>query len=212
MSYWTEKEWEKHLEENERLMDRYEQAVNEKPERDWDDFLDLYYKVHHGIDLGEELSAMAQSSFPEDESAENPSIQEAADEFPAVEEDDDLDKVEAYRLAYDFSLSVLGFLKKAELRREEDPLMQGLASHGLKVAADIAGGHGLGYDEDALCGNIVKNRWALGHLNQTRKILKELIERDGGNPVLHVLMEKSGVLEKSLEKRIADLRSQVWWG
>jgi len=52
--YWTEEDWERFMMENERLMDRYEQVWKDDPNRRWDDPLDLYYKVHYDLDLGEE--------------------------------------------------------------------------------------------------------------------------------------------------------------
>ena len=52
--YWTEEDWERFMMENEHLMDRYEQVWKDHPNRRWDDPLDLYYKVHYDLDLGEE--------------------------------------------------------------------------------------------------------------------------------------------------------------
>jgi hypothetical protein len=79
-----------------------------------------------------------------------------------------------------------------------------------KVGANLAGGHGLGYDEKTLCGNIVKCRWALADCEVCRELLEPLAQRSG-DPVLAELVAESEHLAVAIRERIAMLRARVWW-
>jgi hypothetical protein len=85
-----------------------------------------------------------------------------------------------------------------------------LALSAPKVAANLAGGHGLGYDEDTVCGNIVKCRWALADCEFCREMLEQLAQQTG-HGAYHSLAAQSGRLSAHLRERIARLRARVWW-
>src|SRR3989338_6627986 len=208
--YWTEEDWEQFMIENERLMDRYEQVWKDNPNRSWDDPLDLYYKVHYDLDLGG-----GPASPPSSQAPEPPQEPPEAVEPEAPEEDvegDDFRQIPVYQLAYAFSLAVLDYVKRCDaLKPGQDPLVNELGRHGLRIAADIAGGHGLGYEEETLCGNIVKNRWALSHTVEAKRLLRQLAERDGMTAELGELAAQLPPIIKALEERIAELRAKVWW-
>ncbi len=204
-SYWTEAQWEQSMLENETLMDRYEQVMRENSERHWGDPLDLYHKVHDDLDLGEEKPEPPSES--ESIAAKPP---ERAEE--PLYEKDDVHEIPAYRLAFDFAMATLDYMKRFEHeQRGQNPLREQCCHHALRIAADIAGGHGMGYEEDALCGNIVKNRWALAHAQEAQRLLRALIERDESAPDLAALLAATSPIIKALEERIAELRAKVWW-
>ena len=196
--------------ENERLMARYEQVWKDNPHRSWDDPLDLYYKVHYDLDLGG-----GPASPPSSQAPEPPQEPAEAAKPEAPEEDaevDDFRQIPVYQLAYAFSLAVLDYVKRLDaLKPGQDPLVNELCRYGLRIAADIAGGHGLGYDEETLCGNIVKNRWALSHTVEAKRLLSQLAERDGMTPELGALEIQLLPIINALEERIASLRVRVWW-
>ena len=48
-----------------------------------------------------------------------------------------------------------------------------------KIGANLAGGHGLGYDDEFICGNIVKCRWALSDCEFCREMLEQLHQQTG---------------------------------
>lgn len=180
--YWTEAQWERFMLENEKLMDRYEQVMRENPDRKWTDPLDLYYKVHYDLDASEEPKEEQQRLEEEEtDTAASPEPGEPTDTEEAAEfERDDVHDIPAYRLAFTFATSALDYLKRFEATPYgRDALADSFALHAFRIAADIAGGHGMGYEEDVLCGNIVKNRWALSHAVEARRLLRQLIERDG---------------------------------
>ena len=91
------------------------------------------------------------------------------------EEDDDLDAIPAYRLASEVGMKIHHALKPHLDAAEPEPGTDGVAGRRAGVPADddtgellgkafigchiaaakIAGGHGMGYEDDVLCGNIV---------------------------------------------------------
>lgn len=214
-NYWTEADWERFMLENEKLMDRYEEVWKQNPERRWDDPLDLYHKVHYDLDLGEEAESEPLTPSPAPETPQPSGPTAASDESEERSEEcelEDFRKIPVYQLAYAFSLATLDYLKRFDHEKHgENSLRDELCLHALRIAADIAGGYGLGYEEDTLCGNIVKNRWALSHAQETKRLLQLLIERSGSDPTLQALVAQVGPIITALKERIAELRSKVWW-
>lgn len=216
--YWREEEWERSLLENERLMDRYQKAFEEDPERRWDDPLDLYYKVQHGIDFGKDVKFPEKAREAEEErpesgggSSEEPWHGVSVEDDPASLRDD-LESIPAYRLGLEFSMAIHDYLKGSETGGSwEDPLRMEFYRHALRIGAEIAGGHGLGYEEDTLCGNIVKNRWALGHAREAARLLQILLQGDGSSESLKNLLSMVHEVQKEIESRVVELRRKVWW-
>ena len=121
---------------------------------------------------------------------------------------------ERYRTEAEWEQSLLENknMKRFEYEQPvENPLREQFWQHVLRIAADIAGGHGLGYDEETLCGNIVKNCWVLGHAQEAKRLFTLLIERDGADPQPAVLLTQAEVVIHAIEERLAELRARVWW-
>ena len=76
--------------------------------------------------------------------------------------------------------------------------------------AYLAGGHGLGYDDEFICGNIVKCRWALSDCEFCREMLEQLHQQTGEAEYAR-LVEDSRKLADAVRDRIARLRKRVWW-
>ena len=213
--YWTEAEWERFMLENERLMDRHQKVWEEHPGRIWKDPLDLYYKVHYDLDAPEEEQAEDRTEVAETSAASGEpggDEQDAPPPEPADREIDDVRQIPAYQSSFAFANAALDYMKRFEHeRRGDNPLREQFCLHALRIAADIAGGHGMGYEEDALCGNIVKNRWALSHAQEARRLLEMLIRRDGADADSEALLAWLPPIIKALEGRIAELHSKVWW-
>ncbi len=212
--YWGEEQWEKFLLDNERLMDEYEKVLSENPEREWKDPTDLYLKVHHGIDLGEEVAQvdLLEAVVPAPEES-----QRLCGGDPD-EDNEDIAKISfedhpLYQLAFDFGMKVMDWVKHSEIANQntEDVRIKEICFHGLKIAADIAGGMGIGIDEDGLCGNIVKHRWALGHARECGKKLEWLKQVFPETANLEDLLRRLHEVQTELEKEIVSLRSRVWW-
>lgn len=155
---------------------------------------------------------------PDDEALTEPADLAAA--APADEEDDDEEdwesdaadpQAEADEAAYqplarqarNFAVKIIRLSARPEI---EEVMMLSAG----KIGANLAGGHGLGYEDETLCGNIVKCRWALADCEFCREILEQMVRRNG-DPVLTSLIAESKALSTALRERIAALRSRVWW-
>lgn len=79
-----------------------------------------------------------------------------------------------------------------------------------KVGANLAGGHGLGYDDEFICGNIVKCRWALSDCEFCREML-ELWHQRTGDEAYATLAAESRRMADAIRERIAALQQRVWW-
>jgi len=183
--------WERELHRNEKLMDKYMAVLGDNPDWDkWKNPDDLYNKVHFNIDPPERSAeeeeeaedsedttgdAAAQAEDEEfmreiDEAAESALDEDAEDpdEDPTVNED----YAVIAKLAREFACNVFD-LEKPPGNAELLFLSAG------KVGANLAGGHGLGYDDESICGNIVKCRWALSDCEFCREMLEQLHQRNG---------------------------------
>jgi hypothetical protein len=206
------------LHRNEKLMDKYMAVLGDNPDWDkWKNPEDLYNKVHFNIDppvrdeAEEEIEPEAEEE-PEEASdvdwigeaneAAQPVVEDATDD-----EDEDPgvngDYAATAKQAREFACHVFD-LEKLPGNAELLYLSAG------KVGANLAGGHGLGYDEDSICGNIVKCRWALSDCEFCREMLEQL-HAQTGEAKFATLVEESRRLGDSIRERIARLRQRVWW-
>jgi len=77
-----------------------------------------------------------------------------------------------------------------------------------KIGVNLAGGHGLGYEDETLCGNIVKCRWALADCRFCIEILEQLIEKTRREEYVRLLAEAHH-LGEMISNRIRCLRQRV---
>ena len=206
-SYWSEKEWEKRLIEKESLVDRYEKVFKEFPERHWQDPLDLYYKIHHGLDFGNELQQKAEEVIPEPETHQTDAkaFQEESPSEEISKDQEKLHDIPAYRLSFSFVIDIGNYLIKSSL---DESTEKELLHHTFRIIASIAAGDGLGYHEKVLCGNIVENVWALEHAQKCLLILKGLPPED---PKIKDFTQHAEKIIEELKNRVIELRSKVWW-
>ena len=108
---------------------------------------------------------------------------------------------QVYRRAFDFGVRMI----KLESLPEESVDAQVAAG---KIGANLAGGHGLGYTEDTLCGNIVKCRWALAECEFVLDTLEFLASRTGQAEFAELLADGRRLHELIVD-RIAKLRRKV---
>jgi hypothetical protein len=213
--------WERELHRNEKLMDKYMAVLGDNPDWDkWKNPEDLYNKVHFDIDPPEregddaedESDAEAEDFAAEKQEADSVGIEveeNAEDEMDEDWEDPDEDPQvnEDYktvsRVARDFACAVFD-IKDLPSNAELLYLSAG------KVGANLAGGHGLGYDDDSICGNIVKCRWALSDCEFCREMLEQLHQQTGETRYAE-LVEQSRQLAELVRERVARLRQRVWW-
>ncbi len=208
--------WERELHRNEKLMDKYMAVLGDNPDWDkWQNPDDLYNKVHFDIDppqrteeetkeeeeepvaeedTAEWLGEAEEASEEEDEDFEDP------DEDPEVNENYPSTSVQARRFACDVFDLGDDVPTNAEL----------LFLSAGKIGANLAGGHGLGYDDESICGNIVKCRWALSDCEFCREMLEQLHDKTGDERFAKLAYD-SRRLAEVIRERVARLRKRVWW-
>jgi hypothetical protein len=212
--------WERELHRNEKLMDKYMAVLGDNPDWDkWQNPEDLYNKVHFNIDPpargeSEEIPETEELLAGEEVALEKPENEEWLAEADADDESDgddadvnpevNEDYATVAKLARRFAVDVFELGDDLPLNAELLFLSAG------KVGANLAGGHGLGYDDDAICGNIVKCRWALSDCEFCREMLEQLHEKTGDERYAK-LVEDSRALSESISDRITRLRKRVWW-
>jgi hypothetical protein len=173
----------------------------------------------------------------DEESLEDPGLTiEETDEYQAAfgdeegdefEDDfDELESVPAYSVGYRWALKVHDALKPVFEAEEEQAVPtdeDGLDDYVpdedvsqtlrcFEIAAKIAGGHGMGYDDEVLCGNIVCNRKSLAAANDSLEGLAALRRRGLLEPqTADELIREGEDVRELVNERIAKLRSRVWW-
>ena len=158
---------------------------------------------------------------------------DAEDDFdPADYEPDEQDLAEAGELikesdralrriaAYSFALRaerqvrkiIRPHLEKPASNDDDEQRWQTVWMGPAMAGAKIAGGHGMGYDEDVLCGNIVNVRRGLAAVNKALAAAKslqteKLLAPADAKKLLQILNQ----LKEKVEAWIKELRSRVWW-
>ncbi len=229
-SYWNEDQWERFLKENERLVDKYEKVMKEDGSFEkYKHPLDLYYKVHYDLDPmnlcgGRDCDKCGDKDECEQYYLENvagkekETISEEEGRIIQAEHEEDRRELEAipcYQSALKFDKSVKEFLKKFNLDKEwEDRsnILVQLSINAFKIHADILGGHCFGREDDVLCANIVKCKWAIRNVEIAIRILEDLGEKyPSFSEELAKLKDEAILVKKDIISWIENLRSKVWW-
>ena len=133
---------------------------------------------------------------------------------PFDDDDDDVKEIEAYRKSLAAAERIHHALK-TELEKPADSGDEEIGEAFINAhiaCAKIAGGHGMGYDEDVLCGNIVCNKIALAANKRCEVALLALRHREViPAAVIDPLLPDLLAARASIEERIAELRAKVWW-
>ena len=148
---WDEERWEAFLRANDQRADRY---------------LDLFFHFfsdlpHPGPDL-EALEA-AQDFLPDEERAFDDE-DDPADDFRALP---------IYQQAFRLSTDVLDWANGLAGRSKDSTLVH-FCAHAMQIAANIARGHGIGRDRDALGGNIACAKRGLADANAALDLLRQM--------------------------------------
>jgi hypothetical protein len=127
-----------------------------------------------------------------------------------------LEAIPAYKEGFRYGLKVHGALKPymeavPEGQEPDEDLFIAFRDC-LIIAVKIAGGHGVGYEDDALCGNIVRCKRSLQAANQCLVALHSLRDRGfASSDHIDPLITEGQEVRDLVAKHIADLRSRVWW-
>lgn len=224
---WNEQQWERYIKRSDARSARFGElleTLHDHPDRDaiieremgWNRDVDNVWD-----DNADEAAFEANDSIQEEsgwESSGNSGAEpDDGDDFPAVD-GVSFRSVSAYQLAYEVGLEVhrvlRPYMEKLEVDHSDEigERIQSAYGKSLIPAAKIAGGHGIGYEDHAICGNIVCLRIGLA-ANQTAV---HDITWLGDHRVLSLesasrLTKRLGEVSTAIEERIAELRKRVWW-
>jgi len=219
---WDESDWEAFLNRQDVLAAKYQElfdTLRDHPRREeliaremhWSLPDDLLAELDRAPDAPDDPSP---DEFPDDLPDDFPD--DLPDDEPFDAEDrfaDDLDDIPAYCLCQDFALTVerrLTARLRDNLAHDDDAPRAVRAA--IDVAGQIANGHGIGYERDTLCGNIVCCSRALRSLAECFDSLLTL-RRRGILPPAEVdeLLGHGRAASDAIAQRIDDLRRRVWW-
>lgn len=157
----------------------------------------------------------------EAEAAMNDPEERAAIEAEMRRESEELENMPAYRVSFDTGLKVHEAVTphlnghiddEGESIDEIGEHLQEASANALIPAAKIAGGHGIGYDDDVLCGNIVCCKRARDAAQQCVEALTWLGEREVlPTATAAELRADMQHVVQVIDERIAELRTRVWW-
>lgn len=211
--YWNEEQWESYLQERRAEEERYLEAMEDEILSDEEDGTPI-----SEYNLGPESSGVIWDELEDPEDEEEVSDWKYSDYDDDEEEWDqddegeddlsDLEEIPAWRAAYDFGNTAREFLSRHCDGVNVPPDIECLCQNSYQIAAEIAEGHELGYENETICGNIVKCRWALDCTEQCISALKSLSQTyfEAGN-----LLEHAKLVRSFIRVRIEELRKQVWW-
>ncbi len=209
---WNEEQWEEFMKKSDARSAKYGELFEtfmDHPDRDaiidhemgWDQPIE---GEDDDDETGFDAAEMLENAEPMDEK-----------EWREIRRKDEaaLRAIPAYTRGFQFGLKVNRLLKKLmkETDGEDEDGIEAV-SNGFLIAAKIAGAHGMGYDDDVLCGNIVNCKRSLAAANECLAALERLKERKVlPAPKLDAAIKEAREIRGLVEQHIAELRSRVWW-
>ena len=219
---WTEEEWEAFLRQADARTAKFQELFEtliDHPSRDaiiahemgWEAFFDeCRSKVDNCDRCADRFECEAYEMLRLMEGPDNveddPESAELLDCFDQVKE------IAAYRLSGAFAVGLEDCFRRHFADDDADEAIQAALLTAAMAPAQIAGGHGIGYDRDSLCGNIANCKRALGNAQACMEHLEDL-ERRGMLPKDRAAELRAGNLavQKAVRLWIEELRSRVWW-
>jgi len=125
---------------------------------------------------------------------------------------DEVRRIPAYGAANEFASRLQERLRAKMPGWDDDEDAAEALINAHMVAARIAGGHGIGYDRDSLCGNIANGKRGRRNLEicvehirhlEARRVLDASVARD--------MVGDSRKVAAALENWIEQLRARIWW-
>lgn len=182
---WDEHQWEDFLRESDRRTDLYMRYWDEyvrrtppppedaPPERHeaWERGLHAYLVRKMGWNGNEDLPLWLEDfdAEPEDEEGEAWKVG-LGDAYPEAQ---DVHGLPLYQRAFAFGSAVMDWAETVP-EDAKDTVFVDFCSNALQVGAKVAGGHGMGYELDALGGNIAITKRGLRAANRALAALRQL--------------------------------------
>lgn len=124
---------------------------------------------------------------------------------------EDVKKITAYKKSYEFCIRLREYFKNSKGIDTEENIIEAISASSM-VSAKIAGGHGMGYEKDLLCGNIANCKRSLKNARKCIYSL-ELVRANALFPEneMNILISEAIKVEREVIKWIEELRSKIWW-
>ena len=222
---WDEHRWEAFLRESDRRVDRYMRDLyvflqrHPQPDSDdeerlllWKSRLRAYMESRGWADPEFPLGPEAESEFDEPP-ADLEDLISAANFFSEPDEDDTgANTIPVYPDAVALGTSVLAWAHALPGEVKDSTLVQ-YCSHVMQVAANLAKGHGIGYEQDMIGGNIACVKRGLASANAALSLLKEMRAASYMDEVTYLrLFEETFEIRNEVGLYVQDLRRRFELG
>lgn len=219
---WDEDDWERFLQVADARAAKFEELFEtllDHPRREeiiahemgWEDFFrECRSKVANCEECADRSQCEAYEMLRLMEGPDNIDDDPEAEELIACF--DEVKGIPAYRRSYEFAMALEGYLRRHFSDECDDDDLRSALLAVTMVPAQIAGGHGIGYDRESLNGNIANCKRALKSLGDCVGSLAALERRELVGPD-----DASGYRRRAedvrveVERWIEELRARVWW-
>jgi hypothetical protein len=214
--YWTEEEWEKHFQEQ----DKRAGAINRKTKDKSSDYKEQYIGAQPFIcsEKTNLFTGVESHWLACDSSDEYPTFEiESSITFDYQYQTPDptqltLANLPVYQLALSLSSDFSKFILSHMENGKELPEIHQINSHFFQIQSNIASGHLLGFGREGLPGNIARIKRALSSIQRCVTALVSMKKKNLDNDErLDNLSQKLIVLRDELIKYVYELRSFAWW-
>lgn len=209
---WDEFRWEEFMRRQEKKLDKYLELFyrysgDPEQERKLAEVMGLADLLNFERGSGEGEAGASSTEVEEDLEGESwkriAGYKEYDDQRAALE------RLPAYRLAYDFAAKVSSIVESLSSQSKEDSTVVEFLSQALLAPAKVAAGYAMGIELDVLGGNIASCKRALAASNEAIESLLQLRTRGIVPEDLHIRLVKGAVeARNAIAARVVDLREQ----
>jgi hypothetical protein len=124
---------------------------------------------------------------------------------------EDVKNIIAYKKSYELYIKLSEYFRNREGVDADEDFLEAISASS-KISAKIAGGHGMGYERDSLCGNIANCKRSLKNARICVYSL-EIVRAKSTLPDsdINILISEAIKVEREVLKWIEYLRSRIWW-
>ena len=124
---------------------------------------------------------------------------------------EDVKNISAYKKSYELYIKLSKYFKNRKGMDTDEDVLEAISASSM-IPAKIAGGHGMGYEKDTLCGNIANCKRSL----KNAKICVYSLEIVRAKSIfpdsdITILISDPIKVEREVLKWIEYLRSRIWW-
>ncbi len=124
---------------------------------------------------------------------------------------EDVKKIVAYKKSYELYVRLSKYFGNSNGINTDEDVSEAVSASSM-IPAKIAGGHGMGYEKDSLCGNIANCKRSLKNAKVCVYSL-EIVRNKSTFPEsdINSLIGEAIKVEREIMKWIEYLRSRIWW-